>query len=87
MALRREAYAINAAKMSGIIPRVAAVGSASCANAENAANRSTRATTLLADEVWELWNDGLIPDELAAIAWWVICYRSVFSQTLSPDRL
>ena len=26
----------------------------------------------LADEVWELWNAGLIPDELAAIAWWTI---------------
>jgi len=23
----------------------------------------------LADQVWELWNAGLIPDELAAIAW------------------
>ena len=26
----------------------------------------------LADQVWELWDVGLIPDELAAIAWWVI---------------
>ena len=26
----------------------------------------------LGDEVWELWDAGLIPDELAAIAWWII---------------
>ena len=26
----------------------------------------------LADQVWELWDSGLIPDDLAAIAWWVI---------------
>ena len=25
----------------------------------------------LADQVWELWNAGLIGDELAALAWWV----------------
>jgi hypothetical protein len=23
----------------------------------------------LADQVWDLWNAGLIPDDLAAIAW------------------
>ena len=23
----------------------------------------------LADQVWELWNVGIIPDDLAAIAW------------------
>ena len=27
----------------------------------------------LADEVWELWSAGLIPDELAAMAWWLLC--------------
>ena len=24
-----------------------------------------------ADEVWELWNAGIISDELAAWAWWL----------------
>lgn len=24
----------------------------------------------LADQVWELWNAGLIPDNLAEVAWW-----------------
>jgi len=27
----------------------------------------------LADQVWELWNAGVITDEVAAIAWWYIC--------------
>ena len=31
----------------------------------------------LADEVWELWDRGLISDELAAWAWWLLA-------TLSP---
>ena len=26
----------------------------------------------LADQVWELWNAGLISDDLAALAWWII---------------
>ena len=26
----------------------------------------------LADRVWELWNAGLIPDDLAAMAWWIV---------------
>ena len=26
----------------------------------------------LADQVWELWNAGLIGEELAEIAWWII---------------
>jgi hypothetical protein len=25
----------------------------------------------LADQVWELWNDGVITDEVAAWAWWL----------------
>ena len=25
----------------------------------------------LADQVWELWNAGIISDELAAFAWWM----------------
>lgn len=29
----------------------------------------------LADEAWELWHAGLIPDELAAIAWLAIRSR------------
>lgn len=29
----------------------------------------------LADFVWEAWDRGLIPDELAAIAWWLACPR------------
>lgn len=40
-----------------------------------------------ADPVWELWDVGLIPDELAAIARWQICYLSVFSQTLRTGVL
>ena len=30
----------------------------------------------LADLVWEAWNAGLIPDEVAAIAWWRIFRKS-----------
>lgn len=26
----------------------------------------------LADQIWEAWNGGLIPDDLAAIAWWCL---------------
>ena len=26
----------------------------------------------LADLVWELWNAGIITDEVAAMAWWVL---------------
>ena len=26
----------------------------------------------MADQVWELWNAGVIMDELAARAWWTI---------------
>lgn len=26
----------------------------------------------LADQLWELWNSGLISDDLAAMAWWII---------------
>lgn len=28
-----------------------------------------------ADQVWEMWNAGLISDEMAAFAWWIICAR------------
>ena len=26
----------------------------------------------LADEVWELWDDSLISDEWAMLAWWLV---------------
>ena len=29
-----------------------------------------------ADQVWELWNAGLISDELGALGWWLICIHS-----------
>ena len=28
----------------------------------------------LADQVWELWNAGLITDDLAAMAWWIMAF-------------
>ena len=28
----------------------------------------------LADQVWELWNAGVIDDELAAIAWMLLAF-------------
>ena len=28
-----------------------------------------------ADHVWEAWDGGLIPDDLAAIAWWLLGYN------------
>ena len=31
----------------------------------------------LADEVWEAWDTGLIPDDLAAWAWWSIFNKSL----------
>ena len=31
----------------------------------------------LADQVWELWNAGLISDNLAALAWWLIAVPNV----------
>jgi len=33
----------------------------------------------MADQVWELWNTGLISDGLAAWAWWLIATKSVLS--------
>jgi len=29
----------------------------------------------LADQVWELWNAGIIPDEIAVWAWWLVATR------------
>ena len=34
----------------------------------------------LADQVWELWNAGLIGAELAEIAWWIIA-KSAFTNS------
>ena len=31
----------------------------------------------LADQVWELWDVGLIPDELAVLAWCILFDREV----------
>ena len=31
----------------------------------------------LADQVWEAWDAGLIPDEVAAWAWWVLVEGSI----------
>ena len=30
----------------------------------------------LADQVWELWNDRLIPDDVAACMWWIIALHN-----------
>ncbi len=30
----------------------------------------------LADQVWGLWDVGLIPDELAELGWWLAVVRS-----------
>ena len=30
----------------------------------------------LADQVWEAWDVGLIPDELAELGWWFAAVRS-----------
>ena len=38
----------------------------------------------LADQVWELWDAGLILDELAAIAWWLVATSARFA--LAPQR-
>ena len=27
---------------------------------------------VLADAVWELWDAGVIPNEVAALAWWIL---------------
>jgi hypothetical protein len=35
---------------------------------------------LLADAVWGVWDAGLIPDEVAAIAWWQIA-MSAFTES------
>ena len=33
---------------------------------------------VLADRVWKLWDAGLIPDELAAFAWWVSAFPETY---------
>ena len=39
-----------------------------------------------ADEVWEAWNAGLIPDELAALAWWLVAVRSNRCKLVSNEQ-
>ena len=36
----------------------------------------------LADQVWELWNAGLIPDDLAAMAWRIVSLVRHFADHL-----
>ncbi len=31
----------------------------------------------LADQVWQLWNIGMIPDDLAALAWCILAERPI----------
>ena len=33
--------------------------------------------SVLADQVWELWHEGVITDELAAWAWWLIQVETI----------
>ena len=39
----------------------------------------------LADQVWEAWHVGLIPDELAALAWWCILFLPLRAQAENKD--
>jgi hypothetical protein len=41
----------------------------------------------LADEVWELWNAGLISDDLAAMAWWIIALEQTQNEIQIDVRL
>ena len=38
----------------------------------------------LADQVWELWNAGVITDEIATWAWWVIITSSIGARFREP---
>jgi hypothetical protein len=40
----------------------------------------------LADQVWEAWDAGLIPDELVAWAWWSIYEKRYSTSGLGPLR-
>ena len=41
----------------------------------------------LADQVWELWNAGVITDELAALAWWLLASWPDFGNPPSAQSL
>ena len=43
------------------------------------------ADSVLADDVWELWDAGFISDEIVAIAWWLITFQSSHEPTISGD--
>jgi hypothetical protein len=38
----------------------------------------------LVDQIWEQWDAGLIPNEVAALAWWFVATET--SLILEPDR-
>ena len=42
------------------------------------------ANEVLADEVWVLWDAGVITDELASITWWLIWANVLYSFCRSP---
>lgn len=35
----------------------------------------------LADQVWEAWEAGIIPNELAALAWWFVATSGAVERT------
>ena len=37
----------------------------------------------LADQVWELWDAGIVTDELAGIAWHILAFERVPMESLS----
>ena len=39
----------------------------------------------LADQVWGLWDAGLIPDELAAIAWGLVALENISADPTSVE--
>jgi hypothetical protein len=38
----------------------------------------------LADMVWEAWDVGLIPDEVAAMAWWLVVRSGITERWINP---
>ena len=38
----------------------------------------------LADQVWGLWDAGMIPNDLAAMAWWLMAFS--VEQTVNQPR-
>ncbi len=41
------------------------------------------ANEALADQVWQLWDDGKIDDDVAFVAWWIVA--STFRKAAFPD--